>query len=29
LGYNSPWDFINRRNEVMFRIKKEDALKGK
>jgi SOUL heme-binding protein len=29
LGYNAPWDFINRRNEVMFRIKKEDALKGK
>lgn len=29
LGYNAPWDFINRRNEVMLRIKKEDALKGK
>lgn len=27
LGYNAPWDFINRRNEVIVRISKEDALR--
>jgi hypothetical protein len=26
LGYNAPWDFMNRRNEVIVRISKEDAL---
>lgn len=26
LGYNAPWDFINRRNEVIVRISKDDAV---
>lgn len=29
LGYNSPWDFVNRRNEVMVAISKADAMKMK
>jgi hypothetical protein len=27
LGYNAPWDFINRRNEVVVRISREDAVR--